>query len=61
MGVSHEAIVLAFLTRHPANIQPAIGTTNIERITACAEVNQLRLTHGQWFTLLEKTLGNEIP
>ncbi|MEZ9923459.1 aldo/keto reductase [Vibrio breoganii] len=60
-GVSSEAIVLAFLTRHPANIQPVIGTTNLDRIKACAQVNQVKLTHGQWFTLLEKSLGNEIP
>lgn len=60
-GVSSEAIVLAFLTRHPAKIQPVIGTTNLERIRACAQVNKVQLSHGEWFTLLEKTLGNEVP
>src|SRR3954467_1688560 len=30
-----EAIVLAWLMRHPALIQPVIGTMNVERIVAC--------------------------
>ncbi|YCO00640.1 aldo/keto reductase [Vibrio sp. VNB-15] len=60
-GVSSEAIVLAFLTRHPSQIQPVIGSTNPQRIRACAQVENVRLSRNHWYGLLEKTLGHEIP
>ncbi|NLS13395.1 aldo/keto reductase [Vibrio sp. SM6] len=60
-GVSSEAIVLAFLTRHPNQIQPIIGTANSQRIRACAEVAKVTLSRSHWYELLEKTLGHEIP
>ena len=60
-GVSPEAVVLAFITRHPANIQPVIGTTNIERINACAQVSNITLDREDWYQLLNTRLGNDIP
>lgn len=59
--VSREAIVLAFLTRHPVSIQPIIGTTNLARIKACAQVNRCELSAVDWYGLLESTRGNEVP
>ncbi|MBS9808076.1 aldo/keto reductase [Vibrio alginolyticus] len=60
-GVSSEAIVLAFLTRHPNQIQPVIGTANPQRIRACAQVENVTLSRSHWYGLFEKTLGHEIP
>lgn len=60
-GVSSEAIVLAFLTRHPSQIQPVIGTANAPRIRACAQVENVTLSRNHWYGLLEKSLGHEIP
>lgn len=59
--VSKEAIVLAFLLRHPALIQPVIGTTNIERIKACQASTSFALTHAQWNGLYVAARGNELP
>jgi predicted oxidoreductase len=59
--VSREAIVLAFLMRHPVAIQPIIGTTNLGRIEACAQVTQCELSAVDWYKLLESTRGNEVP
>ena len=59
--VSREAIVLAFLMRHPVAIQPIIGTTNLSRIEACAQVTQCELSAVDWYKLLESTRGNEVP
>jgi len=59
--VSREAIVLAFLTRLPQSIQPVIGTANPARIRACVEVDKVTLSRAEWYTLLEKSLGQEIP
>ncbi|WP_350671000.1 aldo/keto reductase, partial [Pseudoalteromonas sp. CAL494-MNA-CIBAN-0108] len=33
---SPEAVLLSWLMQHPSQIQPVIGTTNLERIKACA-------------------------
>ncbi|MEF1214357.1 aldo/keto reductase, partial [Vibrio alginolyticus] len=60
-GVSSEAIVLAFRTRHPNQIQPVIGTANPQRIRACAQVENVTLSRSHWYGLFEKTLGHEIP
>ncbi|PKG81382.1 aldo/keto reductase [Colwellia sp. 75C3] len=59
--VSKEAVVLAWLKRHPANIQPVIGTTNVERIKACAEVDNINLTREHWYALWLCARGKALP
>lgn len=59
--VSKEAIVLAWLRRHPANIQPVIGTCNISRIKACAQVESVQLTREHWYALWLSARGNALP
>lgn len=58
---SPEAIVLAWLMRHPAAIQPVIGTTNPARIQACAEAAGVTLSREHWYALLEAARGQEVP
>lgn len=60
-GVSREAIVLAWLLRHPAPIMPVIGTTNPGRIAACAEADTIILDRVDWFRLLEAGRGVGMP
>ncbi|MBH9579124.1 aldo/keto reductase [Inhella proteolytica] len=60
-GVPPEAVVLAWLMRHPAGIQPVIGTTQPARIRACAQAEQLTLTRGEWYGLYETARGVELP
>ena len=59
--VSKEAVVLSWLKRHPANIQPVIGTTSIERIKACAEVDRIDLSREHWYALWVSARGHELP
>ena len=59
--VPNEAIVLAFLLRHPANIQPVIGTLNLERIKACAAAPNVTLTREEWYSLFVKARGHNLP
>lgn len=59
--VSKEAMVLSWLMRHPANIQPVIGTTNIERIKACATADKIRLTREHWYDLWLCARGHALP
>ena len=60
-GTSVEAIVLAFLLRHPASIQPVTGTTNPARIRACAAATNIRLTREQWYRLFVLSRGERLP
>lgn len=60
-GVSREAIVLAWLLRHPANIMPVIGTTNTDRIKACNQANNVSLTRDDWYRLFVAARGVAVP
>lgn len=58
---SREAIVLAWLMRHPAAIQPVIGTVNPERIKASAEAVNINLTRDEWYSLYVTSRGVTLP
>lgn len=54
---SREAIVLAWLMRHPANIQPVIGTTNRQRIIASGQACDVHLSRADWYALYISAYG----
>lgn len=56
-----EAVVLAWLMRHPAAIQPVIGTTNPERIRACAAAHRVQLSREEWYSLFAAARGRRVP
>ncbi|WP_448568260.1 aldo/keto reductase [Thalassotalea ganghwensis] len=56
-----DAIVLAWIMRHPANIQPIIGTTNIERIKRCVDAVKVKLTREDWYALYVSARGHALP
>jgi predicted oxidoreductase len=58
-----EAIVLGWLMRHPALIQPVIGTMNVDRIRACqdAERQAQAMTREEWYTLYVRARGKNMP
>lgn len=58
---STEAIVLAWLMRHPAGIQPIIGTTKAERIAACAQAATVTLSREDWYSLYVSARGQALP
>lgn len=60
-SVSEEAIVLAWLMRHPAMIQPVIGTTNSQRIKASTQAVQVNLSRAHWYSLYVSAKGQELP
>jgi predicted oxidoreductase len=60
-GVDANAIVLAWLMRHPSKIQPVIGTTNCERLAQICKATDITLTREQWYTLLEAKRGQQVP
>ncbi|MCT6700712.1 aldo/keto reductase family oxidoreductase [Rheinheimera sp. 4Y26] len=56
-----EAIVLGWLMKHPAGIQPVIGTTQPQRITACAKARGLSLSREHWYALYVASRGAPLP
>ncbi|WP_322907487.1 aldo/keto reductase [Paenibacillus campi] len=58
-----EAIVLGWLMRHPALIQPIIGTTNPKRIAACqdAERQAEQMSRDEWYLLYTSARGQMVP
>jgi len=60
-GVSPTAIVIAWLLRHPAGIQPIIGTTQPARIKAACEADRIELTREEWYRLFIAGRGSELP
>ncbi len=60
-GVSPEGIMIAWLLRHPAKMQPIVGTTNPERLLAACEAEQVELTREEWYSLFIAGRGEELP
>jgi len=60
-GVSPEGIVLAWLMRHPARIQPVLGTSQPARIRACGDAMKVELSRGEWYALYEAARGIALP
>ena len=56
-----EAIVLAWLMRHPAAIQPVIGTVNPVRIKACGDAVNISLSREEWYSLYVSSRGVRLP
>ncbi len=60
-GVSREAVVLAWLLRHPAGIQPVLGTVRPTRLEACAEALGVQLSRVEWYELFAAARGERMP
>lgn len=60
-NVSAEAILAAWLLRHPAGIQPIVGTTDPARLTAVCVADELLLAREEWYALLTAMRGQAVP
>jgi predicted oxidoreductase len=60
-GTSRIVIALAWLLKHPAGIQPIVGTTNPDRIREAAKAADLELTREEWYRLLIAARGEPVP
>ena len=54
------AIATAWITRHPANMQVVLGTTNAQRVTDAALGSDLPLTRPEWYELF-RAAGHRVP
>lgn len=62
-GTSPETILLWWLQRHPARVQPVIGTARPDRIRACADAatRDPDLTYDEWYGLWVAARGAPLP
>ena len=60
-GVSVEAIIIAWILRHPARIQAIIGTTRPERIAAACQADGVELEREEWYRLFTAGRGESLP
>ncbi|MEY2428928.1 MAG: hypothetical protein QOJ40_1813 [Verrucomicrobiota bacterium] len=60
-ATSRVAVALAWLLRHPSNIQPIVGTIDPERIREAAKAADLELTREEWYRLLIAARGEPLP
>ncbi len=59
-GVSKTTVVVAWLLRHPAHMQPVVGTKNANRLRECAKAADIRLTREEWYEIY-RAAGNKLP
>ena len=59
-NTNKSAIAIAWILRHPAKMQPIIGTMNPDRLQQIAEASNVRLTREEWYDLY-RAAGNTLP
>jgi predicted oxidoreductase len=59
-GVTNTAIAIAWLLRHPAHMQPIIGTTNPQRVKDSCQASGITLTRQEWYQIY-LAAGNKLP
>jgi predicted oxidoreductase len=60
-GVDMDAILVAWILRHPAGIQPILGSTRPERIKAACKADDVELSREEWYELFSAGRGAAMP
>ena len=58
--VTNTTIAIAWLLRHPAQMQPVIGTMNSDRLKDCIKASEVHLTREEWYSIY-RAAGNILP
>jgi predicted oxidoreductase len=56
-----DVVLIAWVLKHPANIFPVFGTTDMTRITKLAAAKNIVLELEDWFSLWVASAGNNVP
>ena len=56
--VTPTAIATAWITRHPAGMQVALGTTKPGRVTDAVAGSDIPLTRAEWYGLVQAACHN---
>lgn len=58
--VTNSAIAIAWIMRHPANMQPIAGTTSPKRFAEICKAFEFELTREEWYEIY-RAAGNILP
>ncbi|MDD4961996.1 MAG: aldo/keto reductase [Candidatus Marinimicrobia bacterium] len=58
--ITKEALVIAWILRHPAKMQPVVGTTNPERLKNICKASDISLTRPEWYEIY-RAAGKQLP
>ena len=59
-SVTNSAMAIAWILRHPAKMQPVIGTTNTERVKGVCKAAEVDITREEWYEM-HKAAGYMLP
>jgi predicted oxidoreductase len=59
-GVTNNAVVIAWILRHPAKMQPITGTMNAGRLKEIFAASDITLTREDWYEIY-RAAGNILP
>lgn len=59
-SVTKTTLAIAWLLRHPAKMQPVVGTTNLQRLKDCVKAAEVYLTREEWYEIY-LAAGNTLP
>ncbi len=59
-AVTPTGIAIAWITRHPANLQGVLGTTKPDRVRESARGSNVVLTREEWYRLF-RAAGHTLP
>lgn len=60
-NATEDQLLLAWILKHPANIHPVIGTTNLKRISDAKNAEHIDLKLEDWFKILVASQGHKVP
>ena len=60
-GVSRTVIAYAWLLKHPGNIVPIVGSTDLQRIREAVQSTEFELTRDEWYRLFLAARGEPLP
>ncbi len=60
-NATEDQLLLSWIVKHPANIHPVIGTTNLKRIDNAIAALAIDLKLEDWFSMLVASQGHKVP
>lgn len=58
--ITPAAAAIAWILRHPANMQAVVGTTSVSRLEEIAKAADIRLSREEWYEIYTAA-GNKLP
>ena len=59
--VGMDAVAIAWLLAHPANIMPVMGTNSLERIKKLSDATKIEIDRQTWFEIYVAAMGQDVP